>query len=102
MLLFFGGGWGGGGGNKWKISGFRVPLLKCIKVNAHWLHFYSFELGVGAGRVGLSLLDASGVYTTIGLGNYLDREDLYEQIRDLVLLNRTSTSDNAIGKLSQG
>ena len=51
--------------------------------------------------MGLSLLDASGVYTTIGLGNYLDREDLYEQIRDLVLLNRTSTSDNAIGKLSQ-
>ena len=54
-------------------------------------------MGVGAGRVGLILFDGSGAYTTISLGDYNNRTDLYNKINGLLVINRTDTADNALG-----
>ena len=59
---------------------------------------YSFDVESGNVRVGLIVYDASGVYSTMHLGSYSDKDDLFRQIDATRYLHRTETPDNAIGK----
>lgn len=44
------------------------------------------------------IFDAAGWYNLIPFNSYSDRDDLYAQIDDLQLIERTDFADNAVGK----
>ena len=61
-----------------------------------------FELGTAAGRVAVMIYDAAGWYNLIPFAGYTGRDDLYNQIDNLQLIERTDYADNAVGKSNEG
>lgn len=57
-------------------------------------------MGTDSGRAAVMIFDAAGWYNLIPFSGYTDRDDLFDQIDNLQLIERTSYADNAVGKLS--